>query len=267
MRINDHILDHPAVTRFETANMGGAMTPEYLIIHYTAGRDGLSSAKHFQDPAAKASAHLVIGRDAAAWQVVPFNRQAWHAGVSNWAGRAGLNGFSIGIELDNAGRLTKAGDRYQAWFGASYPANDVIQARHKNEDQDAYWEIYTEPQMTKLIEISRLLVSNYGLKDILGHEDIAPGRKSDPGPAFSMQSFKASIIGRADDSHEQYSVAVDALNIRGGPGASYPTVGSPLTRGARVALLEMQSMWANVRLLDESLVEGWVRNSFITKEA
>ena len=114
MRINDADLLEPDGADIEigdSPNQGGPIVPEYLVIHYTAGRSGASSARHFLDPEAKASAHIVLDRSGKIWQLVPFRRKAWHAGISAWAGRHGLNGFSIGIEIDNAGKLTKVGSQ------------------------------------------------------------------------------------------------------------------------------------------------------------
>ena len=111
MEVRDHWLFGENVVLEETSNMGGGITPEYLVMHFTAGRSAESSVTHFKDPSVQVSAHVVIGREGGIWQVVPFNRKAWHAGQSAWAGREGLNGFSIGIEFDNAGKLTKVGEK------------------------------------------------------------------------------------------------------------------------------------------------------------
>lgn len=266
MRIVDHelMVEEGAIEVARTPNMGGRIAPEYLVIHYTAGRSGASSVKHFMNGAAKASAHLVIDRSGKIWQLVPFNHSAWHAGVSVWAGRQSLNGFSIGIELDNAGKLQRVGDRYQAWFGGVYDEPDVIRARHKAEDADAFWHAYTEPQISALREVARLLVETYGLKDVVGHEDIAPSRKVDPGPAFPMRSFRSELFGREGDDRVEYKVSASLLNVRAGPGTDFPLAGPPLVSGARLALIEMRSLWAHILQLEGPQTEGWVRNSFIS---
>jgi N-acetylmuramoyl-L-alanine amidase len=265
MDIRDHRLVDTDVTMLDTPNKDGQINPEYLVIHYTAGRSGESSVSHFQDPAAQASAHLVIGREGKLWQLVPFNMKAWHAGISSWAGRDGVNNFSIGIELDNAGKLQKVGEQYQAWFGKFYPPSEVVEGRHKSESTSAYWHVFTEQQMTILLPIARLLVDRYKLKDIVGHDDVAPGRKIDPGPAFPMRSFCASVLGREQDAEDLYRVIPARLNIRSGPGSGFAAVAAPLTADTRLKLLEMQSLWARVLLTDGSQIEGWVRNSFIQK--
>ena len=269
MRINDADLLEPDGADIEigdSPNQGGQIVPEYLVIHYTAGRSGASSARHFLDPEAKASAHIVLDRSGKIWQLVPFRRKAWHAGISAWAGRHGLNGFSIGIEIDNAGKLTKVGSKYQAWFGGSYGEDEVIHARHKSEQTETAWHAYTEPQLTKLLELSKLLVSRYRLKDVVGHDDIAPGRKVDPGPAFAMNSFRSALFGRGNMSSADYVVSVPALNMRSGPGTEFPVM-TTLAAQTRLCLLEMRSLWAKVVLLEGSQAEGWVRNAFVTPVA
>ena len=105
----------------------------------------------------KVSAHLLIRRDGGIKQYVPFNRRAWHAGVSLYQGRERCNDFSIGIELE--GSVT----------------------------QD-----YTDSQYQRLAEVVRVLLANYpelSRHRIVGHSDIAPGRKADPGPLFDWERF------------------------------------------------------------------------------
>lgn len=101
----------------------------------------------------KVSAHFVIGRDGRLQQFVPCEARAWHAGASSWQGRERCNDFSIGIEL---------------------------------EGSDA--EAFTAAQYATLHALLRLLISHYPIRDIVGHSDIAPGRKTDPGPHFDWES-------------------------------------------------------------------------------
>jgi len=109
----------------------------------------------------KVSSHLLIRRDGEVVQYVPFDKRAWHAGESCFRGRRACNDFSIGIELEG-------------------------------QDEDPY----TPVQYERLAEVVAALLRAYpglSLQGIAGHSDIAPGRKTDPGPAFDWQAFRAHI--------------------------------------------------------------------------
>ena len=109
----------------------------------------------------KVSAHLLIKRDGAMIQFVPFNERAWHAGVSEFEGQSNCNDFSIGIELEGA--------------------DDVP---------------YTQQQYQALAQVTECLLSHYPQitkNRIVGHDQIAPGRKTDPGESFDWSYFKQLI--------------------------------------------------------------------------
>jgi N-acetylmuramoyl-L-alanine amidase len=251
-----------------TPNQGEALTAEYLVIHYTAGRSARQSIDWFKNPAAKASAHAVIARDGTITQMVPFNLVAWHAGISSWEGRVGMNRYSIGIELDNAGRLRRQGDTWRAWFEDEYPAEDVIEAVHNHESQSCGWHVYTAAQIAAVLDLAILLMAHYGLRDILGHEDIAPGRKSDPGPAFPMENLRSKLLGRVADELPLYASTTN-LNIRCGPGVQHSTLpGSPLPTGTRVEISSRQGEWCLVNVLGKkgaADLQGWVFGKYLRK--
>ena len=276
MKINNHRLcqdDGRPVPYVETPNKGGALNPEFLIMHFTAGSSAEGSVSWMCNPAAKAAAHLVIGRDGSLTQLCPFNRVAWHAGQSQWAGRTGLNNFSIGIELDNAGHLERAGGR---WISAAskraYTDDDVLVANHKQDKPGTPptgWHEYTEAQIDAALQVGLLLMEKYTLKDVVGHEDIAPGRKADPGPAFPLASYRARLMGRANPEAEIYLTSA-ALNVRAGPGTEHAILpGSPLPAGTRVGVLEQQGVWWRVDVLDtvDGVMDlvGWCHSRFLTK--
>ncbi len=274
MKIVNHRLyndDDTPVPYRSTPNHGSEIKDlKYLVMHYTAGPSAEHSINWLVNPLAKASAHLVIGRDGSVTQIVPFNTVAWHAGSSSWQGIKGLNNYSIGIELDNAGPLEKSGDSWRAWFGTDYPAEQVIEAVHKNETYMRAWQLYTPEQLYVALEISALLVHTYKLEDILGHDDIAPGRKSDPGPAFPMDTFRSRIFGRSDDEPDSETYETTAnLNIRVGPGSAFQTLSvSPLPKGTRLqATGEENGVWKEVDVVGEvkgsSDVRGWVHRGYI----
>lgn len=171
----------------------GLIEHKFLLMHYSAGGTPLAVVDWFQNPNSKVSAHLIIGRDRSIVQTVPFNVRAWHAGESSWNDLEGLNRYSIGIELDNAGRLEPAhANQWRSWWGRLYGApNEVLVAAHKNEEEISGWHRYTPDQIETAVEVARTLIQHYGLTEILGHDDVSPGRKSDPGPAFPMEDFRA----------------------------------------------------------------------------
>ncbi|MCU0767719.1 MAG: 1,6-anhydro-N-acetylmuramyl-L-alanine amidase AmpD [Gammaproteobacteria bacterium] len=109
----------------------------------------------------RVSAHLLIRRDGEVVQYVPFHARAWHAGVSCFDGRAGCNDFSIGIELEGTDDLP-----------------------------------YADAQYAALAAATRALLATYPRihpDRIVGHSDVAPGRKTDPGPAFDWARFRSAL--------------------------------------------------------------------------
>lgn len=158
-------------------------TRRFLVIHFTSGATAVSSINFWRTPAAKgASAHLVIDRDGTVYQCRPFNRTCGHAGKSSWQGFSGLNSCSIGIELANAGDDPDLAKRW-----TKLP---LVSAKHKNGGPVKEWEAYTPEQLAACEEVSKVLVARYKLDDVVGHDDVAPDRKVDPGPAFPMLKLR-----------------------------------------------------------------------------
>ncbi len=178
-------------------NVGGALKPQYLVMHYTAGLTLDGAVSWFANPQAKASAHITIGRDGSIVQQVPFNKVAWHAGKSTWGSLIGMNSYAIGIELVNAGKLRKREDgKWVNWADNVVPPPEVTVLTHKNESSPAGWHIYAEVQLQTAIDVARALNDQYTFLDIVGHDDISPNRKVDPGPAFPMITFESQVMGR-----------------------------------------------------------------------
>lgn len=158
-------------------------TRRFLVIHFTSGATAKSSIDFWKSPAAKgASAHIIIDRDGTIYQCRPFNRTCGHAGASKWKGFSGLNSCSIGIELANAGDDINLAKK---WSNLS-----IVSAKHKNGGVIQGWEAYPDEQISACIEVSKTIVSRYNLDDVIGHDDIAPDRKNDPGPAFPMKRLR-----------------------------------------------------------------------------
>ncbi len=263
LSIKNHLLEGDLVTQRSTPNKGGKLVAEYLVYHYTAGSSARSSADWLCNPAAKASAHLVLGREGEIIQLAPFNVVTWHAGISHWAGLTGMNNYSIGIEMDNAGILKSAGDAYTSSFGKVYPRSDVVLAKHKHDSVERAWHAYTAAQIERAFELAELLFSHYPLKEVLGHEDIARGRKSDPGPAFPLGSVASRVAGRLEDDFPRYVVISTSLNIRSAPDAAAAMVAPALKKGTEVALLEAGERWSRVEVVGKGDTEGWVFNAYL----
>jgi len=276
MHINEKHLLIGNVRWVRSPNHSGYLhnkVPDTIVIHYTAGRSAESSVRSLCSERSKASAHLVIGRDGSIFQLVPFDMTAWHAGKSHHTatGREGINKYSIGIELDNAGLLSKQNDTsFLSWFGQSYPASEVISGVHQNEQKERYWHLYTEAQLMACLEICRLLSSHYPIKYVLGHEEISPGRKIDPGPAFPLQKFRDKILDldRSDEDGEMslltqktMMVNIDRLNVRTGPGVDHGLARpEPLKEGDSLLVIASEGKWVQV---DANGLVGWVNGKYL----
>ncbi len=127
---------------------------ELIVLHYTAMTDAEAALTRLCNPEAEVSAHYLIGRDGKLFRLVEEDKRAWHAGEGRWAGREDVNSRSIGIELDNDGTCH-----------------------------------FDEPLMTTLEALLADLMERYELptKAVIGHSDLSPGRKNDPGPNFDWE--------------------------------------------------------------------------------
>jgi N-acetylmuramoyl-L-alanine amidase len=243
-------------------NVGEALVnPTLLVQHYTAsGGSGEADGKFFQSPNAKASAHFVVDRDGTITQCVPINKKAWHAGKSAWRTRSNCNDFSIGIEIDNWGILTKRADgTFASWKGVVIPAANVIHAKNKR-GIDGYWEAYPEAQLRAVLALSEALCEEIkSIDEIVGHEDIAPVRKTDPGPAFPMARFQSIPHGRENESITR-TVMAEALNVRGGPGTNFDKLSATLKKGDKVEVILDAGDWSQIRT--GSFV-GWVFDQYL----
>ncbi|HEX6911025.1 MAG TPA: N-acetylmuramoyl-L-alanine amidase, partial [Longimicrobium sp.] len=275
MKIVNHRLVRDDGTPYpfkDTPNKGGTITPRWLVMHYTAGGSAQESISWLANKDAKASAHIVIARDGSITQMVDFNRRAWHAGESTWKGVDGLNGHSIGIELDSFGFLGSAGPGKWKFRSTSIPDSEVVVARHKFGSPSGGWPRYPQKQLDAALELARLLVKTYGLEDVIGHDDISPGRKQDPGPAFDMAGFRAAAMGAPADTDDDKPQPAPTggrfrvkttLNVRSGPGSSNPTVaGSPLSAGTLVRGHEDRDGWRRITVEGGSAA-GWVSAQFL----
>jgi N-acetylmuramoyl-L-alanine amidase len=204
----------------------------------------------------------VVGRDSTITQLVPFNVVAWHAGKSQYQDRVGFNQYSIGIEIDNAGELTKVGDKFIAWFGKEYPPDQVANLKHRNQSGLKYWHTYTENQIVNVFDICALLANTYPIRFILGHEEISPLRKTDPGPAFPLDKLRDRLFNKRDENKPEDfpsrgKVISEMLNLRQAPVKGDVIIKLP--KETKVNILEEKEGW--YKIATEQV--GWVKKEFI----
>lgn len=253
----------------KTSGNFGEGLPDTIVIHYTAGGSLDGAVRTFQDDSVKASAHILIDKDGSVVQMAPFTKITWHAGRSAWLDRTSLNNYSIGIEIVNAGRLEKNGSTFRSWFGRTYSEEDVVEAVHRNETEPTFWERYTEEQIDATFTLCKSLIDTYSIRHILGHEEISPGRKIDPGPAFPLDKLRERLLrsDRSDtDSEDPSTIAkgivnTGALNIRSGPSVQNPVIAPPLNRNTDVNILSEENGWYQV----DVTLRGWVSKNFVDK--
>ncbi len=128
---------------------------DLIVLHYTGMKSAAEALDRLCDPTVEVSAHYLIEEDGTLWRLVPESRRAWHAGRGFWAGEQDVNARSIGIELVNPGH---------EWGYRPFP----------------------RPQIATLTPLLRHLVARYGIPPsrVIGHSDVAPLRKDDPGELF-----------------------------------------------------------------------------------
>ena len=129
--------------------------PDMIVLHYTGMRGGEAALARLRDPAAKVSAHYLVEEDGRVFSLVAEERRAWHAGKSFWRGEKDINSVSIGVEIVNPGHE----------FG---------------------YRPFPDAQIAAVIELLGEVRGRWDVADarILGHTDVAPGRKQDPGELF-----------------------------------------------------------------------------------
>lgn len=148
------------------------LRPELIVLHYTAMHSAQAALQRLCDPVAEVSAHYLIAEDGTLCSLVAEDQRAWHAGAGAWGGRADVNSRSIGIELANTGA-----------------------------------QPFPEPQMAALEALLPGIMTRWGIRPegVIGHSDMAPERKFDPGTRFDWQRLARQGLsvwpqpGRAGD--------------------------------------------------------------------
>nr|WP_255500631.1 N-acetylmuramoyl-L-alanine amidase [Caulobacter sp. 17J80-11] len=140
--------------------------PDMVVLHYTGMRSGQEAIDRLRDPAAKVSAHYVVEEDGRIFRLVPEERRAWHAGKSFWKGETDCNAASIGVEIVNPGHE----------FG---------------------YRAFPDAQIEAVIRLLDEIRIRWTVPDcrILGHSDVAPSRKEDPGELFPWKRLAGAGHG------------------------------------------------------------------------
>lgn len=138
--------------------------PSIILLHYTGMEDGLSAFEVLHDPTSKVSAHYMIDEDGTVHSLVPEDMRAWHAGVSYWDRETDINSHSIGIEMVNPG--------------------------HEHG-----YRPFPEEQMGSVLKLCRDIMTRHEIRHVLGHSDVAPERKTDPGELFDWEWLAAQGVG------------------------------------------------------------------------
>ncbi len=176
-----NITDRPSPNHGERLPEGGsAAVIDMLVIHYTGMVPDARALDWLCDPASQVSAHYFIDEAGAVCRLVPEERRAWHAGVSAWRGATDINSRSIGIELANPGHE----------FG---------------------YRDFPEAQIDALIVLCGETLARHPIpaRNVVGHSDIAPARKLDPGELFPWQRLASAGIGLWPDrgqNSQEYDV-------------------------------------------------------------
>lgn len=158
---------------------------DLIIIHYTGMKKVKEALMRLCDPLAKVSAHYLIDQKGQCYQLVDDQKRAWHAGVSYWQGIRDINGVSLGIELDNGGHD----------WGLSF---------------------FPESQIQALLSLLTCLSQKYHIdkKKIVGHSDIAPMRKMDPGELFPWFTLHQHGFGLWPASTPQQTAPKSILDVQ-----------------------------------------------------
>jgi len=196
--------DHWIDTAVRDPLPGGNPMPtrRAAVMHFTGGWGARYVIPDWRKRADGVCAHVVIDRNGEVYQCRPFNRTCGHAGKnSTWRDpssgivykNAQVNQCTIGIELANCGELPR--DRYPVTAGVELVGQPIprLEARHKNGGGLMKWEVFPNAQLVAATQVVQALIARYQLDDVTGHDIIAPSWKTDPGPAFPMETFRQAL--------------------------------------------------------------------------
>lgn len=166
--------------------------PTHLILHYTTDCFHKKSYRALSNFFRRVSAHYLIAADGKIFQLVDESKRAWHAGNSSWRDNNQMNTYSIGIEIVNPG-FSKTNKNPCTINQDIWNQSTAVQVAGSSY----YWYHFTPEQVDSVIKLCKDIMQRYDIAPelVLGHSDIAPGRKVDPGPLFPWQKLAQKGVG------------------------------------------------------------------------
>lgn len=162
---------------------------DMLVLHYTGMRGAAAALERLCDPASEVSAHYLVDEDGTVVELVGEDRRAWHAGKSFWRGHSNVNARSIGVELVNPGHE----------YG---------------------YRRFPEAQMAALVTLAEDILARHAIapRNVVGHSDVAPRRKTDPGELFDWRRLAGRGIGLWPEPAEGPGETAEIVSLLAGIG-------------------------------------------------
>lgn len=203
MEVKNHKLTGNNIEPFQpTKNVSGTIPepyPDMIILDYsrTPNRD---TSIRIMTMGKRKSAHLVVGKKGKTTQLANFNQTTWHVSTSKFVDdqgneRVGLNRYSIGIAIVNAGEVIKRGNRYMTAY------RRYVSDAYKHDD-GSYWDKYSEAQIQAVIDACKAICDQYNIKYILTHAEINDDEEG-PGPAFPIDRVREAVFGKTEEKDDE----------------------------------------------------------------
>jgi N-acetylmuramoyl-L-alanine amidase len=245
----------------------------FIVMHITTGIYLQSTVNYFskKNPE-RVSTHLVIGRDGRVVQMVPFNRAAHHAGPGSWEGTERINWHSIGIELDNAGKLVEKSDGTVMSRTSIIPSSQWECIRQWKLNREKPWQTFPDVQIKVAFRVVKALAKHFQpLEELLEHERISLKNRDDPGPLFPMETLRKEVLGREQPvfklhrTHKEETILYENSCYQP-PDLNYPKFANPLPECQVTVLDNSCDYWVKIEVKKckkQALVgrRGWVRKA------
>lgn len=236
-----NFLERPSPNFGPRKPVNGDVRVRHLVMHYTGMKTCDQALERLADPKHEVSTHYVIAEEGTAYRMVAEDMRAWHAGVCFWHGQRDINSTSIGIEICNPGHE----------YG---------------------YRAFTDVQIDAVTHLARDIMNRHGIAscDVLGHSDIAPGRKTDPGELFPWQQLAEYGIGLWPEDtvtlpgHADMTGALRRLSEIGYAVPLTPDLGSDILTPASAVTDVIATFQGRYR---QSLVDGILDNETATRIA